>query len=54
MLRARGFAALLALLLALAASACQVEEFEGDPLVEDPLHEGYEEPGDTGGMGADM
>lgn len=31
--------------LALASAACQVEEFDGDPLEADPLHEGYEEPG---------
>lgn len=47
-MRRQLLAATLTALLALGATACQVEEFEGDPLQDDPMDEGLENPTTTG------
>lgn len=49
-IRKQLLAGMLAGLLALAGTACQVDDFEGDPLQDDPLNEGLEQD-DTFGNG---
>lgn len=48
-MRRQLLAAMLAGLMALAGTACQVEEFEGDPLQEEaPVEDGFQDPSSTG------